>query len=1078
MRKKTYHLLAVLTALLAGAALSGAALAAGGAPERAVVRFDRQADPEALTAALEALEGVEVLWTYDRLFSGAAIEGAPEALDAAEALHGVEGVGLARTYALPQSGGAAAGEDGGLAMMGLEEMWDQGYDGDGMVIAVLDSGMRVTHDAFADYGLAQSPALSRADVEAFSRKGGTKGAYLSARIPFAYDYFGRDTDVSTIDDHGSHVAALAAGYVPEAQGAFRGAAPAAQILSMKVFPDGTVGGADDAVILRALEDAWNLGADVVNLSLGTPNGYTQDDVLDGLYCQAFAQMRRAGVIICCAAGNIGGALDMKMEGSSLPTASYTDYGTLCSPASYIGALGVGAAEWSAGVDSNPVTAGYSNWGTTSDLRLKPELTAFGGMTLSAGSRDDSYFYQESGTSMASGSAAGAFAVLLQSLRERGVTNRQEAANLAQSLMESAARILRDGTGVPFSPRKQGAGLVDPAAAAASDLTILDPLLELGDSEKGSFTASFTLRNLSDRELTVQLAAEVVTDAYEKQGDTYYSRMTPMDITSEVTVSGLEPVTIPARGERTVTVEISAGLPRLRSVFSNGYFVEGYITAGAGEGQAVHATFLGYCGDWSAAPILEPVDFRDVQDALLPSGGKDSYWDLLAVNMGANLPRLGQSGETTDRLLGESGLNPGRHSDLYNDLSRKDVQAMYSAGHLLNIELFTLRNAARAVMLVSDQDTGAVYAVQDSPWLVKSQYNGYDQRMGGSSNYQWDGTDSGGNPLPAGTRVRVDFYAWLDCDKEMEAVYGQSGSDYGAPETYRWLLSEEYAPYREWSFPVTIDGAAPSVNVSGEAGNLTVTFQDDLHLAYAAVWDSGGRLLSEKRLTPQTAGESVSVTVDASGAEEIYVAAEDYASNAVGYVYDLETLTAAECPAAILTDVNKGAWYHEAVDYVRAKDLMEGETALTFQPQDSATRAQVVSALYAAAGSPSTAFSAGDLPFTDISAETPYLPALTWAYGQGIVDGYNENTFGGMASVTRQQLAVMLRRCAQLYGTVDPAGDLSGFADRSSVADWARDGLSWAVGEGLIAGRSSDALDPQGLTTRAELAQIVMRFVEG
>ena len=95
-----------------------------------------------------------------------------------------------------------------------------------------------------------------------------------------------------------------------------------------------------------------------------------------------------------------------------------------------------------------------------------------------------------------------------------------------------------------------------------------------------------------------------------------------------------------------------------------------------------------------------------------------------------------------------------------------------------------------------------------------------------------------------------------------------------------------------------------------------------------------------------------------------------------------------------------------------------------------------------------------------------------------MDGYNENTFGGMASVTRQQLAVMLRRCAQLYGTVDPAGDLSGFADRSSVADWARDGLSWAVGEGLIAGRSSDALDPQGLTTRAELAQIVMRFVEG
>ena len=71
-------------------------------------------------------------------------------------------------------------------------------------------------------------------------------------------------------------------------------------------------------------------------------------------------------------------------------------------------------------------------------------------------------------------------------------------------------------------------------------------------------------------------------------------------------------------------------------------------------------------------------------------------------------------------------------------------------------------------------------------------------------------------------------------------------------------------------------------------------------------------------------DQYALTVDASGAEEIYVAAEDYASNAVGYVYDLASLTAAECPAAILTDVNKGAWYHEAVDYVRAKDLMEGE----------------------------------------------------------------------------------------------------------------------------------------------------------
>mgnify|MGYP001097586249 CR=1 FL=1 len=1077
---KHWRALLFLLALLALA--PGARAAEDGV--RAVIVYEEDADPAALTAAVEALEGVELLWRYGSLFPGAAVEADEAALAALESLEGVAGVGLAQTHALPQSKDADPAEsDGGLALMNAGASAE---DGDGVVIAVLDSGLRTDHEAFADYGLTKRPALTRADVEAFAANGGTAGRYLSAKVPFAYDYYGKDGDVSTSDGHGSHVTALAAGYVPGAgdEPLFSGTAPAAQIISMKVFPDGSTGGADDAVILRALEDAWNLGADVVNLSLGTGGGFSQDDVLGGLYSRAFAQMRASGVIICCAAGNSGTASAAKKWGEPLPTAAYGDYGSVCSPGSYIGSYSIAAAGLAEG---QPEAADYSSWGTTPDLRLVPALTAFGGPATSAGSKGSSAYISETGTSMASGSAAGAFAVALQAARQRGVTDRTAAADLAAAMLMGSARLLEED-GTPVSPRKQGAGLVDLAAAASQELVVMTPLAELGDSQEGRFTIPLVLRNLSKSAMTVSLETAVLTDDYELHDGVYYRSLAPLDITGEVTVSGGGRVSVPAGGERTVTLTLTVGQKlreRLAAVYPYGFFVEGFVTASAGD-QAAHSTFLGFCGDWSAAPILDPTDHRVVQEAMFRLGSRggqlkeDAYLAAVPVELGANRPYIGREDDQGENphYLAENPRAYALPGDERGTLPVRGTEAMFSAGDTLYVELYTLRNAAHVVMLVTDQRTGEAYYVDDQAWMAKSEQDPYTKGIGPSGRFSWDGADADGQPLPAGTQVRVDFYAWLDWDKEMEAVYGQSGSDYGAPETYRWLLSEEYAPYREWSFPVTIDGAAPSVNVSGEAGNLTVTFQDDLHLAYAAVWDSGGRLLSEKRLTPQTAGESVSVTVDVSGAEAVYVAAEDYASNAVGYVYDLETLSAAECPAAILTDVSKGAWYHEAVDYVRAKDLMAGETPFTFQPQDSATRAQVVSALYAAAGSPSTSFSAGDLPFTDISAETPYLPALTWAYGQGIVDGYNENTFGGMASVTRQQLAVMLRRCAQLYGTVDPAGDLSGFADRSSVADWARDGLSWAVGEGLIAGRSSDALDPQGLTTRAELAQIVMRFVEG
>ena len=983
-------------------------------------------------------------------------------------------------------------------MMGLEEMWDQGYDGDGMVIAVLDSGMRVTHDAFADYGLAQSPALSRADVEAFSRKGGTKGAYLSARIPFAYDYYGKDGDVSTSDGHGSHVAALAAGYVPGAgdEPLFSGTAPAAQIISMKVFPDGSTGGADDAVILRALEDAWNLGADVVNLSVGTGAGFSASDTMDGIYCRAFTQMARSGVLICCAAGNSAASVQSKTWGQPLPSGGYTDYGSVCSPGSFYGALAVAAA--SRTEDGTAAIADYSAWGPGSGLHLTPALTAFGGPVTSAGASSNQQYRSDEGTSMASPYAAGSFAVLLQSLREQGVTDKQEAAALAQSLLASRSRLLTEN-GLPVSPRRQGAGFLDLEDAASAALTVMNPLIELGESGEGRFALPVTLRNLSGQSLDVSLEVQALTDDYTQQDGVWYSRMTPREITAGVTVTGPRSVTVPARGETTVTLNltVSGELRReLAEACPNGFYVEGYVTA-SGGGQTAHGAFLGYCGSWNAAPVLEPLDFRDLQDtAFRLAGGQElsperrslpesmeDCLEALGANLGVNLAFLAKEPSALPEdgvLLGANSHAYGLHDSRRGALSVWDGNT--SAGTLC-LNLYTLRNAAGVVMVVSDPETGEVYDAREELLLEKSGKSSFSPEIVPSASFAWEGTDAREKPLPDGTLVQVDVYAWLDTDEDIQSAY-RSNVRRTAPESYRWLLEDAYGAYRALSFPVTLDGAPPAAEASLNGSTLTVTVRDNQFVSYASVLDGSGKRLTESAFFQEEPGTPCTLSVSFSGnalPETVYVQTEDYAANTIGYEVDVKALASGEtappkrCAAMLLNDVPPGAWYHQAVDYILEKGLMEPYRGQSFQPDASASRWEIVSALHRANGSPSSKLSVEDLPFHDVSSRAKYAKALCWAYEQGLVSGREDGAFYGTADVTRQELAVMLYRGLKASGT--GSGSLTAFSDGSGVASWARDAVSWAVGEGLLRGRSDGRLNPDNSVTRAETAQILMRFLE-
>lgn len=1248
-----------LLALLLVLSLTLPARASGGGQEgiqRAVVLYGPDADGDSLTQTLSQTPGVTVLCRYDLLFSGAAVEADGAALADLAALEGVEQVSPAHTYSLPQAISSPLLDSNSLELMGAAGLDTLGYNGDGLVIAVLDSGLRWTHRAFAENGLSQSPAISREDVADFIAGGGTPGRYISSRIPFAYDYFGGDDDVSTSDSHGTHVSALALGYARDADGGveFRGVAPAAQLLSMKVFPDNASSGTDDTIVLKALEDAYALGADVINLSLGTDNGFTADNALDGVYAAAFQTLREAGVVICCAAGNSASSVSAKNWGLPLPTGDYTDYGTVCSPATYLGATAVAAAEAGvyesagflaagdrqlsyagsvsesgeelpdlgvlagqtlsyaavggvgteadfAGVDvagkialvsrgeitftekaRNAAQAGavaclvYNNesgmilpavdepsipcavisqedgayllalagetgqgqltvsdgaylvetggeaamapssaWGATSDLRLVPALTAPGGNILSASALGDGLYEQLTGTSMAAPNASGAFAVLLQALRERGIGDRSEAAGLAEALLEGTARLVTDGEGVPLSPRRQGAGLIDLTAALESAAVISQPLLEIGDSASGRFTLSFQVKNLTEDALTLDLSATVLTDAYDTDGAAFYTLLSPLDITDQVSLTGPGSVTIPAGGEKeaTLTLTVDQSLRReLAEVYPNGFFTEGYIRLTGGEGAELHAGFLGYCGDWEAAPIVEPVDFRDVLDAtLLLSETMDgetgeslleqgySYLNVISVNLGANLVYLSDYGfQTGDApLLGENPWLLTAHSDKRSAIATPESDALYTAGCLFTVDLYTLRNAAHMVMVVSDAQTGEIYYVDDTPYLARAGMDELTLAVKNSGWFYWDGTGPDGRALPNNTRVKVEFYSWLDSDSAMAAAYDRSGCDMSRPSSYRWLTSGSYDRRLEWSFPLVVDRQAPSVSagLEGEPERVSVTVTDNQFLAYAAVRDGNGDLLAEAAYADERAGCAHTLTVDLSGyeilPEHLYVTAVDYASNTTGYAIDVPALAGGEeagpelCAMALLTDVDKEAWYHEAVDYVYAAGLMAGSGSLTFQPTDGATRAQVISILHQISDYPAPAAGASgaplaQLPFTDVQVNAWYREALLWAYSVGLAEGYNETTFGAFAVISRQQLAAWLYRFVLLTdpdGTAAPEVDLSVFPDSALVSAWAEEAVAWAVGKGYLSGRSGGALDPRAYVTRAELAQVLMRFLE-
>lgn len=213
----------------------------------------------------------------------------------------------------------------------------------------------------------------------------------------------------------------------------------------------------------------------------------------------------------------------------------------------------------------------------------------------------------------------------------------------------------------------------------------------------------------------------------------------------------------------------------------------------------------------------------------------------------------------------------------------------------------------------------------------------------------------------------------------------------------------------------------------------------------------------------------------------YVAAEDTACSLIvhsdaAYLsvqgdYDLERTGETYTP---FTDLTFSDWYYSNACFAYDTGLFQGLTATTFSPNTNMNRAMLATVLRRLAGAEGTVPSVG---FTDVPAGAWYADAVNWAASVGAVNGMGDGTFVPAANVTREQMVTMLYRYARDYlGMETPAtGDLSGFPDRADISAWAGDAVSWAVGHGILNGRTGGALDPAGSATRAEVAALLQRF---
>ena len=176
-----------------------------------------------------------------------------------------------------------------------------------------------------------------------------------------------------------------------------------------------------------------------------------------------------------------------------------------------------------------------------------------------------------------------------------------------------------------------------------------------------------------------------------------------------------------------------------------------------------------------------------------------------------------------------------------------------------------------------------------------------------------------------------------------------------------------------------------------------------------------------------------------------------------------------------TDVFEKDWFYDDAMFVYKNGLMLGTSKTLFNPHGTVTRGMMATILWRMEGSLAPK---DENSFTDVEAGRWYADAITWTTENGIFAGYSKDKFGPDDPITREQLTAIFYRYADYKGyKLTVTENLDKFEDADKITDYAKMVMQWAVGNGLIKGKSENLLDPQGTATRAEIAAMLHRFVE-
>lgn len=481
-----------------------------------------QAQQDALAADVQQIvedldvenSTMEIHYHYTVAANGLAVELPYAALEQIEALDEVESVFVAPQYSLPEDmtkdGAEAQGLLSSLQFTGADKAWSAGFTGAGMRVAVIDTGLDLDHPSFA--AAPAQPSLTKDELSgvvstlrATERYGGLTAdrLYRSEKVPYAFNYVDSTLDVThdhdNQGDHGTHVAGIIAANRTAGTDVV-GVAPDAQLLIMKVF--GSNGGAYFDDILAALEDSFRLNADAVNMSLGTPAGFSS---LSPEIDKIFARILDSDMIAAIAAGNSASAASMNGYGTDRNLTIDPDNGIVSSPATYIGATAVASVEsdtirYNYVILSDGEKVPYNDVAASALARLyywSPEHTAEYVMIPGAGGSGDYEGIAPAATEDGSRKYAVSIAVV-----ERGgidFTSKQAFAELAgfdaiivYDNIEGSMLNMADGGGIPnvFTTKEGGAKLraaADENGRGVLTMTPQDDTLSIPSEDAGKMS---------------------------------------------------------------------------------------------------------------------------------------------------------------------------------------------------------------------------------------------------------------------------------------------------------------------------------------------------------------------------------------------------------------------------------------------------------------------------------------------------------------------------------------------------------------------------------------------------------------